>query len=181
VSERDRLRLTPDLTTRDLWRSRRWARERGNFVYSSLWDLKSSFTCCKILRHGTFPLYFLSERKVCCGFLSPLKIHRLDRVVNPQPLGPPPPPSRRPRSALEPNNMAIFFFRVGEFSGKIYGREKLLKSRVVLTQCLAWFKTYSYTITYQYYCKSSHGDSFESVVLFNQCRPHNSPALKMFD
>jgi hypothetical protein len=26
VSKRDRLRLTPDLTTRDLWRSRRWAK-----------------------------------------------------------------------------------------------------------------------------------------------------------
>jgi hypothetical protein len=43
VSKRDRLGLTPDLTTRDLWRSRRW-----------------------------------TERKVCCGFLSPLKIHRLE-------------------------------------------------------------------------------------------------------
>jgi hypothetical protein len=59
-----------------------------NFVYSSLWDFKSSFTCRKILRHGTFPLYFPSERKVCCGFLSPLKIHCLGRVLNPQPLGP---------------------------------------------------------------------------------------------
>jgi hypothetical protein len=27
----EQARLTPDLTTRDLWRSRRWARERGNF------------------------------------------------------------------------------------------------------------------------------------------------------
>jgi hypothetical protein len=88
VSNRDRLGLTPDLTTRDLWRSRRWARERGNFVYSSLWDFKSSFTCRKILRYGTFPLYFPSERKVCCGFLSPLKFHLLGRVLNPQPLGP---------------------------------------------------------------------------------------------
>jgi hypothetical protein len=90
VSNRDRLKLTPDLTTRDLWRSRRWARERGNenFVYSSLWDFKSSLTRRKILRHGTFPLYFPSERKVYCGILSPLKIHRLGRVLNKQPLGP---------------------------------------------------------------------------------------------
>jgi hypothetical protein len=80
VSKRDRLGLIPNLTTRDLWRSRRWARGNGNFVYSSLWDFKISFTCHKILRHGTFPLYFPSERKVCCGFLSPLKIHRLGRV-----------------------------------------------------------------------------------------------------
>jgi hypothetical protein len=88
VSKRDRLGLTPNLTTRDLWRSRRWARERGNFVYPSLWDFKSSFTCSKILRHGTFPLYFPSERKVCCGYLSPLKIHRLGQILNPQPFGP---------------------------------------------------------------------------------------------
>jgi hypothetical protein len=37
-SERDRLGLTPDLTARDLWISRRWARGNENFVYSSLWD-----------------------------------------------------------------------------------------------------------------------------------------------
>jgi hypothetical protein len=74
VSRQDWLGLTPDLTTIDLWRSGRWARERGNFVYSSLWNLKSSFKCHKILWHGTFPLYFPSERKVCCRFLSPLKI-----------------------------------------------------------------------------------------------------------
>jgi hypothetical protein len=51
-----------------------------NLVYPSQWDLKSSLTCRNILRHGTLRLYFLSERKVCCGFLSPLKIHRRDRV-----------------------------------------------------------------------------------------------------
>jgi hypothetical protein len=81
VSKRDRLKLTPDLTTR-------WVTGNYNFVYSSLWDLKSSFTCRKILRHGTFPFDLPSERKVRCGFLSPLKIHRLGRVLNPQPLGP---------------------------------------------------------------------------------------------
>jgi hypothetical protein len=80
VSKRDRLKLTPDLTTR-------WATGNDNFVCSSLWDFKSYFTCRKILRHRTFPLYFPSERKVCCGFLSPLKIHRLGQVLNPQPLG----------------------------------------------------------------------------------------------
>jgi hypothetical protein len=87
VSKRDRLGLTPDLTTRDLWRSRRWARRNDNFVYLSLWDFKSSFTCRKMLQHGTFPLYFPSK-KVCCGFLSPIKNHRLCRVFNPQHLGP---------------------------------------------------------------------------------------------
>jgi hypothetical protein len=81
VSNRDRLKLTPNLTTR-------WATGNDNFAYSSPWDFKSSFTFRKILRHWTFPLYFPSERKVCCRFLSPLKIHRLGRVLNPQPLGP---------------------------------------------------------------------------------------------
>jgi hypothetical protein len=80
VSNRNWLKLTPGFT--------RWATGNDNFVYSSLWDFKSSFTSRKILRHGTFPLYFPSERKVCCGFLSPLKIHRLGRGLNPQPLGP---------------------------------------------------------------------------------------------
>jgi hypothetical protein len=32
VSRRDRLGLTPDLTTRDLCRSTRWARERGEIL-----------------------------------------------------------------------------------------------------------------------------------------------------
>jgi hypothetical protein len=59
-----------------------------NFVYSSLWDFKSYFTCRKILRHGTFPLYFPSDMNVSCGFLSPLKIHSLGRVLNPQTLDP---------------------------------------------------------------------------------------------
>jgi hypothetical protein len=86
VNKRDRLGLTPDLTTREVGDGRRGNEKK--FVYSSLWDFKSSFKCRKILRHGTFPLYFPSERKVSCVFLSPLKIHRLGRVLNPQPLGP---------------------------------------------------------------------------------------------
>jgi hypothetical protein len=81
VSKRDRLQLTPDLTTR-------WATGNDNFVYSSLWDFKSSLTCRKIFRHGTFPLCLPAEEKVCRGFLSPLKIHLLGRVLNPQPLVP---------------------------------------------------------------------------------------------
>jgi hypothetical protein len=40
VSERDRLGLTPNLTTRET--SGKVGNE--NFVYSSLWDIKSSFT-----------------------------------------------------------------------------------------------------------------------------------------
>jgi hypothetical protein len=52
-------------------------RRKWEFCLPSPWNFKSSFTCRKILRQGTFRLYFLSERKVCCGYLSPLKIHRL--------------------------------------------------------------------------------------------------------
>jgi hypothetical protein len=36
VSERDRLKLTRDLTTR-------WETRNDNFVYSSLWDFKEFF------------------------------------------------------------------------------------------------------------------------------------------
>jgi hypothetical protein len=84
-----RLGLTPNSSTRALWQppvlsggpvskeisgaSRRMGEGNENLVYSSLCDFKSSFTCRKIVRHGTFPLYFPSERKVCCGILSPLK------------------------------------------------------------------------------------------------------------
>jgi hypothetical protein len=70
------------------WLDYQMGERNDNFVYSSLWDFKSYFTCRKILRHGTFPLYFPSERKVCCGFLSSIRIHRLGRVLNPQPLDP---------------------------------------------------------------------------------------------
>jgi hypothetical protein len=60
--------------------SRSNTRRNENFAYQYLKYLKIYFTCLKILRHGTFPLYFPSERKVCCGFLSSLKIHRLGWV-----------------------------------------------------------------------------------------------------
>jgi hypothetical protein len=80
VSKRDRLVLTHNLSTGELWRSRRWAREMREFSLSIPVGLQEFFTCCNILRHGTFRLYFPSERKVCSGFLSPLKIHRLGRV-----------------------------------------------------------------------------------------------------
>jgi hypothetical protein len=55
LSKRDRLKITSDFTTK-------WATGNDNFVYSSLWDFKSTFTCRKILQHGTFPIYFPSER-----------------------------------------------------------------------------------------------------------------------
>jgi hypothetical protein len=102
VRNRDRLGLTPELSTR-------WATGNDNFVYLSLGDFKSSFTCCKILQHGTFPLYFPSKRKVCCRFLLPLKIHHLGWVLNTQPLGPvastlTTPPPRRQAGELKPGS-----------------------------------------------------------------------------
>jgi hypothetical protein len=60
--------------------SRRNGRRSENFAYQYLRYIKGCLTRRIILRHGTFPLYFPSERKVCCGFSSPLKIHRLCRV-----------------------------------------------------------------------------------------------------
>jgi hypothetical protein len=63
------LGITPNLSTRALWQSpvlssdpairdisgasRRMGEGNGNLVYPSPWDFKSSFTCRKILRHGT--------------------------------------------------------------------------------------------------------------------------------
>jgi hypothetical protein len=61
--------------------SRRNGRKSEDFVYQYLKFLKGSLTCRKILRHGTSG--FTSHPKegvACCGFLSPLKIHRLGRV-----------------------------------------------------------------------------------------------------
>jgi hypothetical protein len=51
-----------------------------NLFYPSPWDFKSSLTCHKILRHGTFQLYFPSERNMCCGSSLPLKVHSLGWV-----------------------------------------------------------------------------------------------------
>jgi hypothetical protein len=49
-----------------------------NLVYSSPWNLKR---CRQILRHGTSG--FISHtKKLRCGILSPLKIHRLGQVRN---------------------------------------------------------------------------------------------------
>jgi hypothetical protein len=86
-----RLGLTPNSSTRALWQppvlsggpfswhiseaSRRMDEGNENLVYPSPYNFKSSLICRKMLRHGTFPLYFPSERKVCCGILSPLKFH----------------------------------------------------------------------------------------------------------
>jgi hypothetical protein len=66
--------------------SRRNGRRSENFAYQYLKYLKGSLTCRKILRHGTSG-FTSHRRKVCCGFLSPLKISPL-AGLNPRPLGP---------------------------------------------------------------------------------------------
>jgi hypothetical protein len=74
-SERaNRLGLTPNSTTGDFWRSRRWARKWEFFSILPCGTLLSvsSFTCRKILEHETFPLYFPSER-VCWRIFISLK------------------------------------------------------------------------------------------------------------
>jgi hypothetical protein len=48
---------------------------------------QGSLACRKILRHGTDGFTSL-RRKSCCGFLSPLKIHRPRPSLNPRTLGP---------------------------------------------------------------------------------------------
>jgi hypothetical protein len=42
-----------------------------NLVYPSPWDFKRSLTCCKILRYGTFSLYFPSEGRIFIALKSP--------------------------------------------------------------------------------------------------------------
>jgi hypothetical protein len=41
-----------------------------NHKYIDPWDFKRSLTCCKILRHGTFPLYFSSEGRCAADFIA---------------------------------------------------------------------------------------------------------------
>jgi hypothetical protein len=92
-----RLGLTPNSSTRVFWQppvqsagpvsryisgASRMGQGNKNLVYPSPWDFKRSLTCRKILRHGTSGFTSI-RRKACCGFLSPLKIHRLGRVWTP--------------------------------------------------------------------------------------------------
>jgi hypothetical protein len=91
-----RLVITPDPSTRALWQcyqqrhlgaSRRNEGGSENLAYQYLKYLKVCLICHKILRHGTSG--FTSHLKEGVPrILLPLKIHRLGRVLNPQPLGP---------------------------------------------------------------------------------------------
>jgi hypothetical protein len=83
-----RLGITPDSSTRGLWQSyqhrllgpgRRNGGRRETFAYQYLRYVNGSLTCRKILRHGASGFTSL-PKKVCCWFLSPLKIHRLGCV-----------------------------------------------------------------------------------------------------
>jgi hypothetical protein len=50
-----------------------------NLVYSSPWDSKGCLTCRKTLRHGTSG-FASHPMEGVLRILSPLKIHRLNRV-----------------------------------------------------------------------------------------------------
>jgi hypothetical protein len=50
-----------------------------NLVCSSPWDFKRSFTCRKILRHGTYGFIPHPKEGVLRTFIA-LKIHRIGRV-----------------------------------------------------------------------------------------------------
>jgi hypothetical protein len=98
-----RLGITPNLSTRALWQSPvlsggpvsrdisgasgRVGEGNENLVYPSPWDFKRALTCRKILRHGTFRLYFLSEGR-CAANFNALKNSSPWPGSNPQPLGP---------------------------------------------------------------------------------------------
>jgi hypothetical protein len=73
---------TTDSTTSDIWQQVGGTGERDENLALhniSVHTCKWYFTCCKILWHGASGFIPL-QRKACCGFLSPLKIHRLGRV-----------------------------------------------------------------------------------------------------
>jgi hypothetical protein len=82
------LGIIPDSFTRAFWQSdqqRHLGQVGGmdkrseNFAYQYLKYLKGSLMCHKYYDMGPLALLPI-RRKVCCGFLSPLKIHRLDWV-----------------------------------------------------------------------------------------------------
>jgi hypothetical protein len=78
---------TTDSTTSDIWQQAEGMGERDENLALhniSVHTCKWYFTCCKILWHGASGFIPL-QRKACCGFLSPLKIHRLGRVWTREP------------------------------------------------------------------------------------------------
>jgi hypothetical protein len=90
------LGINPDLSTRARWQSyqQRYLERMGGMDEGVrilhihyLWYVNGSFTWRKILRHGTFPLYFASERKVLRIFIA-LKNPSPWPGLNPRPLGP---------------------------------------------------------------------------------------------
>jgi hypothetical protein len=64
--------------------SRRNERRNENFVYRYMKYLKGPSTCCTILRHGTSGFTYYPKEGVL-RILSPLKIHRLSRVLTRDP------------------------------------------------------------------------------------------------
>jgi hypothetical protein len=98
----NRLRITPNSSTRALWQppvmsggpvsrdisgaSRRMDEGHDNLVYPSSWDFKRSLTCCKIL-HGTFGFTSYPKESVLRIFMV-LKNSSPWPGSNPRPLGP---------------------------------------------------------------------------------------------
>jgi hypothetical protein len=92
---------TPDSSTRAVWKSYQQSHlvakqeellnEMMNLTLQSavffVHISEGSSTCHKVLQHGLTALLPL-RRKACCGFLSPLKIHRPWSGLNPRTLGP---------------------------------------------------------------------------------------------
>jgi hypothetical protein len=89
----------PESSTRGLWQSYQQshlvAKQEGtceeNTFYLAkylFYTSKGSFTCRKILRHGTDGFTPPPRRKVRCGFLSPIKIRRPRPGLNPRTLRP---------------------------------------------------------------------------------------------
>jgi hypothetical protein len=67
LSKRDRLRLTPDLTIRDLWRSRRWARERGEMRMLSIHPCGTSSVLLHAVKsYDMGPSRFTSQPRGTC-------------------------------------------------------------------------------------------------------------------
>jgi hypothetical protein len=95
-------RLTPNLSTRALWQppalpgspaikdiseaSGRVGKGNENLVYPYPWDFKRSFTCCKILWHGTSGFTSHPKERVLRIFIA-LKNPSPWPGSNPQPLG----------------------------------------------------------------------------------------------
>jgi hypothetical protein len=65
---------------RHLWSECEVGERNENLVYPSPWDIKKSFTCCKILWHGTSGFTSHVKEGVLRIFIALKKIHRLSHA-----------------------------------------------------------------------------------------------------